>query len=1174
MNGVGVRWSPWASSESGTHLLDTTPGTAAGKNDSAIVIGRTWTDPIEQLHITPIAKDTSVSPPAIDVRINFGTSPNAPTITDLNASTLNAGIGQNITFSSTASDADGDTLAYHWDFGDQTFGANAASVVKSFSTAGEYRVQLTVSDMRGKIDSRSVIVRVGNPSNAFRVSGRVVDPDGKPVVRAFVHNGLANTSADYRFGYTDGDGTYTLTNVPFGTYAMTAGYAGHNVTRTGFVNNVPVGGVVSGIDFVVTPKLYKISGSVTADGTVALPGALVSGAGQVEPVGNAGTYSFFVPSGAYNLTASKPGYSFPSYALDVNYADVTQNFAPTASGVVTGTINQANNGETISVYVGSKFSTATAPANGRVNYRISGLRPGTYHVTVVGSVNSFAPSNGTSPVTVANDGTVTLNFNKQSTRRYILRGRILNRGEPLAGVTVSNGSTTVTSDTDGFYAFTGLAAGTYTITPSMTGVTFSPASSTQTISTSDLLAVDFATAPGNASPTVATPASANPANVTAWTTQLNALGADDEDESTLHYTWSTVSAPSGASVTFSENGNNRAKQTIATFNRVGSYTLRVTIRDLRNATVTSNVTVTVAPQLNAIGISPSIPDVPTEQTRQFTATAYDQFGIALASQPSFAWSATGGIINATGLFAAGQTIGRYFVTAETGGRALQMPLTIVYPDGPGQGVNWERYLNITGSTVANLTAAPNFPNNPDATGTIGGTGVVLESPTNIADNYGQRWRGYFIAPETDTYRFWIASDDSSEFWLSTSASPAAKTRIASVSGSTSVRQWDKFTTQVSSPIALERGRGYYLEVLQKEGTGSDHVQIGLSYGSEIFERSMKASRVHLFGTPIANVAESTIVLNEGAPTRLVRVNFSSPIVSATTLTYRVSGTATNGVDYDTLTGQLAVPAGATFVDVPVTVRADVENEPDETLVLTFDSDAGYVVDAGNRTTITIRNVATSLHASIDPVTPGSRVTPVPSVTIRFQRPVSGFDMTDLVLTRNGGTNLLTGAESLTSGNGQDWLLSGLSPLTSSPGSYQLRLLAAGSGIVDNQGVPLTSDATVAWTTYARGDVNGDGIVSNQDIAAFVLLLSDPASWSAQYPQLPADVGDLNADAVVNNQDIAPFVAALTGGRTSEPQFGRSFSRSPSRFSVSPVRSDLLDDGVAGRIFLVSSIPLR
>jgi len=60
----------------------------------------------------------------------------------------------------------------------------------------------------------------------------------------------------------------------------------------------------------------------------------------------------------------------------------------------------------------------------------------------------------------------------------------------LSGVT----SKTTTADTSGNYDFTGLARGTYVVTPSKPGFTFSPSSQSVTISTSDAAAVDFTAA--------------------------------------------------------------------------------------------------------------------------------------------------------------------------------------------------------------------------------------------------------------------------------------------------------------------------------------------------------------------------------------------------------------------------------------------------------------------------------------------------------------------------------------------------------------------------------------------------------------------------------------------------------------------------------------------------------
>ena len=64
----------------------------------------------------------------------------------------------------------------------------------------------------------------------------------------------------------------------------------------------------------------------------------------------------------------------------------------------------------------------------------------------------------------------------------------------------------------------------------------------------------------------------------------------------------------------------------------------------------------------------------------------------------------------------------------------------------------------------------------------------------------------------------------------------------------------------------------------------------------------------------------------------------------------------------------------------------------------------------------------------------------------------------------------------------------------------------------------------------RGDVNCDGVVNEQDIDGFVLLLfaagTDYQEYYAQYPECDALLGDMNGDGGVNGQDIDGFVEAL------------------------------------------------
>src|SRR5205823_2184625 len=66
----------------------------------------------------------------------------------------------------------------------------------------------------------------------------------------------------------------------------------------------------------------------------------------------------------------------------------------------------------------------------------------------------------------------------------------------------------------------------------------------------------------NAAPTIATPASASPLQVSGATAAVAVLGADDSGEAMLTYTWA---ATGPALVTFSPNGSNAAKLATAMF---------------------------------------------------------------------------------------------------------------------------------------------------------------------------------------------------------------------------------------------------------------------------------------------------------------------------------------------------------------------------------------------------------------------------------------------------------------------------------------------------------------------------------------------------------------------------------------------------------------------------------
>jgi glucose/arabinose dehydrogenase len=121
--------------------------------------------------------------------------------------------------------------------------------------------------------------------------------------------------------------------------------------------------------------------------------------------------------------------------------------------------------------------------------------------------------------------------------------------------------------------------------------------------------------------------------------------------------------------------------------------------------------------------------------------------------------------------------------------------------------------------------------------------TLFESPSNVADNFGERLSGYLCVPITGNYTFQIAADNDAELWLSTDANPANKVRIAYVNGFASSREWTKYLSQTSVPIALQAKRQYYIEALHKDAWGGDNLAVGWTLPNGTQERPIPGNRL-------------------------------------------------------------------------------------------------------------------------------------------------------------------------------------------------------------------------------------------------------------------------------------------------------------------------------------------
>ena len=100
--------------------------------------------------------------------------------------------------------------------------------------------------------------------------------------------------------------------------------------------------------------------------------------------------------------------------------------------------------------------------------------------------------------------------------------------------------------------------------------------------------------------------------------------------------------------------------------------------------------------------------------------------------------------------------------------------------------------------------------------------------------------------------------------------------------------------------------------------------------------------------------------------RLTRVTTASlPVTSPLTVSFTLTGTATNGTDYQNLPLTAAFLAGQDTVDVVVTPIVDNLTEDSETVILTLTNAAPYVLDTPTTATVTIADLPVVTVSAFD-----------------------------------------------------------------------------------------------------------------------------------------------------------------------------------------------------------------
>jgi SdrD B-like domain len=144
-------------------------------------------------------------------------------------------------------------------------------------------------------------------------------------------------------------------------------------------------------------------------------------------------------------------------------------------------------------------STATTTADGSGNYSFTGLLAGSYTITPSLTGYTFTPSSQNETITSSNITGVNFIATQvtPTPTNLIIQG---NAGVAEAVITYTGPTSgKATADSNGLYTINNAATGTYTVTPSLVGYTFTPTSHTVVVGTTNSLNNNF-TAAGSSTP--------------------------------------------------------------------------------------------------------------------------------------------------------------------------------------------------------------------------------------------------------------------------------------------------------------------------------------------------------------------------------------------------------------------------------------------------------------------------------------------------------------------------------------------------------------------------------------------------------------------------------------------------------------------------------------------------
>ena len=148
-----------------------------------------------------------------------------------------------------------------------------------------------------------------------------------------------------------------------------------------------------------------------------------------------------------------------------------------------------------------------------------------------------------------------------------------------------------------------------------------------------------------------------------------------------------------------------------------------------------------------------------------------------------------------------------------------------------QGLLYQQWLDIPGWRISEITNTGRILEQPSTAMVLDRAGDDFNAPANYIStrNSVSRMSGFFCAPFSGDYKFFLTSDDSSRLYIADGPADE-KQRLAKISGYKRPDEW------VSSRVVeLKKGQSYFLEAMQKQQDGAGHLTVGVQLPSGAFQ---------------------------------------------------------------------------------------------------------------------------------------------------------------------------------------------------------------------------------------------------------------------------------------------------------------------------------------------------